>query len=232
MTNRLLFALLLLFCAGSIFAFTGFGESGTFGITDETLPVELSSFTAIVTASNFVQLDWVTQSETALLGFNLYRSQTGIFNNPLQLNQVTISASNTSEQHSYTILDKEVENNNTYYYWLESIEQSAGSTMHGPVTVTVTGSQNPIVTGMSLLNSAYPNPFHTSRSTNISVSVKTGETGSVTIYNLRGQTVKTFPLTAGTYNLTWDGNGSSSGIYFYKLITPSVNIARKLVLLK
>lgn len=109
---------------------------------------------------------------------------------------------------------------------------SAGNTMHGPVSVTVTDSQSPGITAISFLNSAYPNPFQTGKSTNISVSVKTGETGSVTIYNLRGQAVKTFPLTAGTHDLIWNGKGNSSGIYFYKLLTPSVNMTKKLVLLK
>ncbi|HOA30228.1 MAG TPA: hypothetical protein PKL34_09305, partial [Candidatus Cloacimonadota bacterium] len=41
---------------------------------DETLPVVLSSFSATITSQYFVQLHWVTQSETDALGYMIYRS--------------------------------------------------------------------------------------------------------------------------------------------------------------
>ncbi len=84
----------------------------------------------------------------------------------------------------------------------------------------------------SVLGSAYPNPFYIDGSTNIDVSIKTGEAGNVTIFNILGQTVKTFPLTSGTHTLTWNSSGCSSGIYFYQLITPSIKTTKKMVLLK
>jgi flagellar hook assembly protein FlgD len=86
----------------------------------------------------------------------------------------------------------------------------------------------------SMLGDAYPNPFRTgaNNSTNINVTIKNGENGTVTIFNVKGQIVKTFPLKAGEHTLTWDGRDSSSGIYFYKLMTPSVTTTKKLVLLK
>ncbi len=87
---------------------------------------------------------------------------------------------------------------------------------------------------ISHLNNAFPNPFHTdnSHSVNISVSIKMGEIGTVTIFNILGQTVKSFPISAGVHSLNWDGKDCCSGIYFYKLITPSANETKKLVLLK
>jgi hypothetical protein len=199
---------------------------------DETLPVELSSFAAILTADYFVNLTWVTQSETQLLGFNVYRSETEAANSALRINPAIIAAANTSEQHSYSLLDSEVETNATYYYWLESVDLDGGSAMYGPQSITVTGNGTPGITEITMLNSAFPNPFRTGSSTSINVSIKTGETGTVTIYNILGQTVKTFPVTAGTHTLTWDGKGCGSGMYFYKLSTPSTNMTRKMVLLK
>ncbi len=198
---------------------------------DEDLPVELSSFTAVTTADCFVNLTWVTESETQVSGYNVYRSETCILRDAIRLNSILVSATNTSEQHSYTILDNEVVINSHYYYWLESVELNASNTMHGPVSVNVIGNTTPIIY-VSLMNSAFPNPFRTAGCTNINVSIKTGETGTVTIYNILGQTVKTFPLAAGKHTLAWDGKGSSSGIYFYKLSTPSVSMTKKLVLLK
>jgi len=100
-------------------------------------------------------------------------------------------------------------------------------------TGTFNDDTTPSIMG-SLLVSAYPNPFliGMSNSTNINVTIKAGETGTVTIFNIKGQTVKLFPLKAGEHTLTWDGKNCGSGIYFYKLITPSVNTTKKLVLLK
>jgi flagellar hook assembly protein FlgD len=95
-------------------------------------------------------------------------------------------------------------------------------------TATLNDDPTSMVNG-SMLGSAYPNPFRTGIMANINVTIKAGETGTVTIYNLRGQTVKTFPLKAGEHTLSWDGKDSSSGIYFYKLITPTVQMTRKLV---
>lgn len=100
-------------------------------------------------------------------------------------------------------------------------------------TSTLNDDFIPTVAG-SMLSSAYPNPFRTgeSNSTNINVTIKAGETGTVTILNIKGQIVKTFPLKAGEHTLIWNGKESSSGVYFYRLITPSLHTTKKLVLLK
>jgi len=66
--------LVLMLISISFFALTGYGESGTFEITEQTLPVELSSFTATQSGMNSVRLLWVTQSETNVYGFKIYKS--------------------------------------------------------------------------------------------------------------------------------------------------------------
>ncbi|HOZ01971.1 MAG TPA: T9SS type A sorting domain-containing protein, partial [Candidatus Syntrophosphaera sp.] len=85
------------------------------------------------------------------------------------------------------------------------------------------------------MKGAYPNPFKAN--TNIEVSLKAGESGSVTIYNVLGQVVRTFNVEQGTHTIQWDGMNSKgdtcgSGIYFYKLATPSVNQTKKMVIVK
>jgi flagellar hook assembly protein FlgD len=52
-----------------------------------------------------------------------------------------------------------------------------------------------------------------------------------------GQAIKSFPVAEGQNQLNWDGRDSkglncSSGIYFYKLSTPSLNQTRKMVISK
>jgi len=196
------------------------------------LPVELSSFTAVLTAEYFVNLTWVTESETQASGFNVYRSQDADYANAVRVNAALIPATNTSEQHTYNMLDTEVSTDNTYYYWLENVDMGGGSNLHGPQSVTVTGNPTPVLPEISVLNNAYPNPFRSGANTNISVSIKAGETGTVTVYNILGQNVKTFKVSEGNQILKWDGKGCGSGIYFYKLSTPTVNATKKLVIVR
>jgi flagellar hook assembly protein FlgD len=87
------------------------------------------------------------------------------------------------------------------------------------------------------MRNSYPNPFRAGTSAIIEVGLKAGETGTVTIYNVHGQTVRSFAVSEGFHTLNWDGrdaNGKAcaSGIYFYRLTTPSVNQTRKLVMAK
>jgi hypothetical protein len=204
----------------------------TLGAQIQTLPVELSSFTAILTAEYFVNLTWVTESETQVLGFNVYRAETNDIASAIRINASAIGATNTSQQHTYSMTDREVDTDATYYYWLENVDMGGGNALHGPQMVTVTGDTTPVLPEISFLNSAYPNPFRSGVNTNISVSVKAGEKGTVTIYNILGQTVKTFTVNEGTHTLKWDGNNCGSGIYFYRLFTPTTVATKKLVIVR
>jgi hypothetical protein len=196
-----------------------------------TLPVELQSFTAVLTAANFVNLTWVTASETGAAGYNIYRSDNDNVAEAYKVNPTMIAATNTSQTATYNMIDNEnLQVNNTYYYWLESVEMTGTSAFNGPVNVTITGEVIPPMPDMSVMSNAYPNPFRVGRNTTINVDIKEGDAGTVTIYNLLGQVVKTYKVNEGQHTLTWNANGCASGIYFYKLSTPTVNSTKKLVI--
>lgn len=202
----------------------------------QTLPVELSSFSGSQTANNFVQLSWVTQSELGMLGYRIYRSQASNQAAALSITPSLIPATNTSTTQTYSYLDREVAIGQTYYYWLEAVDMSS-SYFHGPLSFTLQGETPPINPELSYLRNAYPNPFRRTENTNIEVSVKAGERGTLSIYNVLGQKVISYNLKEGLNPLSWNGrdtNGNpvASGIYFYRLSTPSLNDTRKLVLLK
>lgn len=204
---------------------------------NSTLPVELSSFTAGLTAEYFVQLNWVTQSESNLIGYRVLRSEGTDVASAISLTPSLIGAFNESTIHSYSFTDTEVENHGVYNYWLESVEMGGGSDFHGPVTVSVEHEVPPVIPSTTAMRSAYPNPFRVSGSTTIEVSVKEADAGSVTIYNIAGQAVKSFPVNPGVNKLTWNGrdskgNACGSGIYFYRLSTPSTNMTMKMVIVK
>ena len=203
-----------------------------------TVPVELSSFNAVLTAQNFVKLTWISQTETGMWGYRVYRGESDNQAASLLLTPVLIPATNTSSTQVYELEDKEVEIGNTYWYWLEAVEIDGTVQFYGqPASVTVTGEVPPVLPTATTLGNAYPNPFKQANSTTIDVSIKQGENGTVTIYNILGQVVKTFSVNEGEHQLNWNGkdargNNCGSGIYFYKLSTPSTNMTKKMVIVK
>jgi len=84
-----------------------------------------------------------------------------------------------------------------------------------------------------VLEQNYPNPFNPG--TNIRFELPQSAFVQLTVYNVLGQQVAVLmneTLTAGTYSTYFDASGLSSGVYFYRLVTPSVNVTRSMMLIK
>ena len=83
-----------------------------------------------------------------------------------------------------------------------------------------------------------PNPFHTS--TAISYDMPEAKDILLEVYNIKGQRIKTLyrgNSTIGEHQIIWNGTDEndkqvSSGIYFYKLITPEKVISNKMLLIR
>jgi len=88
------------------------------------------------------------------------------------------------------------------------------------------------------LSQNYPNPFNPT--TEIKFSVPKTERVRIAIYNSIGKLVKVLVddnLAPGNYKVTWNGEDNrgqkvSSGVYLYRLETPSFQATKKMVLLK
>ena len=100
------------------------------------------------------------------------------------------------------------------------------------------GIYSPEISEISL-NRNYPNPFNPS--TTISFSIPVESEVQLTIYNVKGQKVKTLTsdyFERGNHSVVWNGddenkNQVSSGVYFYNLIVNGKNRAiKKCLLLK
>ncbi len=80
----------------------------------------------------------------------------------------------------------------------------------------------------------YPNPFNPT--TTIKFTVGKVEHATLTVYNLLGQEVaKLFDETAEPgrfYEITLDGSKLGTGVYFYKLATPSHSEIKRMILMK
>lgn len=89
-----------------------------------------------------------------------------------------------------------------------------------------------------LLSQNYPNPFNPSTTINFTMN-KTAK-ANLSIYNVKGQLVKTLVNETkdfGTHNIVWNGTDSNgntvpSGIYFYRLSTENHVETKKMMLMK
>jgi len=83
------------------------------------------------------------------------------------------------------------------------------------------------------LNQNYPNPFNPS--TKISFDLPKAGAWTLTVFNVQGQVVDTYSgvaESAGSYDVTFDGNGRSSGMYLYKLTVGDYTSVKKMVMIK
>lgn len=210
---------------------------------NQTLPVELSSFTATLTADMFVRIAWVAASETNHMGYNILRGESTVVNSAVKINNGIIDQGTAlGSQISYNYADAEVEAGYTYYYWLESVDLGGMSTLHGPISVLVTGNPDdpgsPELPTVTKLMNAFPNPFNPS--TTLRYSLKEAGKVRIEIYNMKGQMVRSYNTehaTPGYYQVSWDGKDAmgrpvSSGVYMYRMSSGRYHSTKKMVLAK
>ena len=81
-----------------------------------------------------------------------------------------------------------------------------------------------------VLSQNYPNPFNPT--TNIEFQIPNGGFVTLKVFDLLGKQVRTLlntAMNAGSYRVTFDGNGLSSGMYFYRLQCGNFSSTKKLL---
>jgi len=206
-----------------------------------TLPVELSSFTALF-ANEFVTIQWATASETDVIGFNIYRANENNLDNAERVNVSMIPGhGTTTEPNEYSFVDVSADAYfTTYYYWLESVNYGGttdvyGSIQYDPVDVDGDGQLNTIV--HSFLNDIYPNPVQVGE--NITFNFMIGglegtlRPVSLNIYDIKGKLVQEVineDMIVNDYTRTWRVNDLANGVYFYQLKTENYQETKKLLI--
>ena len=79
----------------------------------------------------------------------------------------------------------------------------------------------------------YPNPFNPT--TMIRFSLPKADATSLEVYNVLGQLVRSQNLgllPSGEHEVEFSADNMSSGVYFYRIVTPEVSRARKMILMK
>jgi hypothetical protein len=102
----------------------------------------------------------------------------------------------------------------------------------GPEALAITvGNIDHQITNHSInfLNN-YPNPFNPT--TTIEFSIKENETGTLSIYNIKGQCILKKEFSSGSHKYFWDASKHASGLYLYRLQTNSFSEMKKMIMLK
>ena len=210
-----------------------------------TLPVTLSSFT-VQYLNDTPTLCWTTQSETNNLGWNIYRSETDVLEEAIQVNTELIPGAGTTSEPTDYIYEDEIEviSNTEYWYWLESVDYTGGTENYGPITLFIPEDEeepgSPEIPDIYGLYQNYPNPFNPN--TEISFMMKENCIAELSVYNIKGKKISTlFQNKSVTKDelirTNWDGKddfgkGVSSGIYLYKLRTNKEDFVRRMILMK
>ena len=224
----------------------GVGGCDGFGAEDnQTLPVTLSTFTAQYLNSK-PTLYWETQSETDNMGWFIYRNTIEDFTSAEEIAGMIPGHGTTTQPQSYIYEDaEELQIEQTYYYWLESVDY--GGTIHHydrVVHITIPDPDDPgqsVTPPIAYDISADPNPF--SYTTNISFVMDQPSLVDVAIYNVKGQLVKSFNSVKTsqeneTVNFHWYGKDNagkalSNGVYLYSVKVNGQDYATKqLILMK
>ncbi len=86
----------------------------------------------------------------------------------------------------------------------------------------------------------YPNPFNPSTTISFILSSEQNEHINLTVYNLKGEKVKTLPVSTSqshTVSVVWNGTDDneqpvSSGVYYYRITSCSQKTSGKMILMK
>lgn len=110
-----------------------------------------------------------------------------------------------------------------------SLQTNKGVAIDPPTGI---GTQNETV-GSYSLSQNFPNPFNPT--TNIKFSIPKNAQTYLKIYDVLGNEVSTYFdefLNAGTYNILFEAQNLSSGIYYYKLVSGGFTETKRMMLVK
>jgi hypothetical protein len=190
------------------------------------IPVELTSFTASVTADAVV-LNWSTATELNNHGFEIERKSDGSF----RTIGFVEGYGTTTETQNYNYTDSNVDPG-SYYYRLKQVDYNGSYEYSDLVEVEV------LAPDVFALNQNYPNPFNPN--TMITYSLAVDSKVTLKVFDVLGQEVVTLingNVTAGRQEINFNASGINSGVYFYQIKATGIdgtnfNSVKKMILTK
>jgi hypothetical protein len=193
------------------------------------IPVELASFTASVSGSD-VTLNWITASEINNFGFEIERrkfdEESATLTDWTKISFVE-GRGTTTEISSYSYTDRNLEQGD-YNYRIKQIDFD-GTFKYYNLNESVNVSQP---SNFELMQN-YPNPFNPV--TNIQYQIAEKQLVTLKIYDVIGNEIAVLineVKDAGTYNVEFNADRFSSGVYYYTLKAGSFTSTKKMILLK
>lgn len=145
----------------------------------------------------------------------------------------SVPNNNTRWEH-ITINLAQYAGNNAYIAFVHRSQEHNFAVKLDDVTLkTETSIENSPDLNNGIISCSYPNPFNPS--TSILFELKTGANVQITLFNGKGELVRTLlneNRSAGSHSLVLDGSALNSGVYFYKITSGSQSSVNKIVLSK
>jgi hypothetical protein len=189
---------------------SGFSEFGVGGANDNPLPVELSSFSAIIKNGEVI-LKWRTDTEVNNYGFEVHKSE---INSPksewTQIGFVQGNG-NSNSPKEYSFIDEKVKTGK-YSYRLKQIDTDGNFEYSKIIEVNIE------LPAEYELSQNYPNPFNPS--TTIRFTIPEPGNVKLIVYNIIGEQIYELMneyKEAGGHTISFNASGLNSGIYIYKL---------------
>ncbi|MCF6239545.1 MAG: T9SS type A sorting domain-containing protein [Candidatus Marinimicrobia bacterium] len=213
---------------------------------DQSLPVELSSWTA-TSAKGQVVLRWTTESEIENQGFIISRSRNSADSSQELASFATHAAllghGSTTSRNSYSYTDQDVAVGQTYIYQLSDMDYRGKLTKHAEISITVKATEQDLKPQILTLYPAYPNPFNPETTISFTLRAETlriedpvqGGAISLQVFDVNGGLVETLQagiIEPGTYSIKWAAGKLSSGIYFVRLSSGSNVRIQRVTLLR
>jgi hypothetical protein len=199
-------------------------------ITDETstIPVELTSFSAMQTGST-IRLRWNTATETNNHGFEIERQvkKDGAYNN---WNVIGFKEGHgtATKPSKYTFIDNNFDNSATSIsYRLKQVDYNGSFEYSNIVEI------KNIAPLEFNLDQNYPNPFNPA--TKIKYAISSKQLVTIKVYDTLSNEVFTLvneEKPAGSYEVVFDGSNLSNGVYYYTINAGSFRNTKKMILLK
>ena len=215
-------------------AYTGTGVAGSHAylhlnasvwLANETaLPVELTSFTSSVNNNNVI-LNWKTATEVNSFEYQIEKKEASNVDGWQKIGTIKASG-NSSSPKSYTFSDNDILTGK-YNYRLRMVDNDGSAVYSNVVNTDV------VSPARFELGNAYPNPWNPS--TTIRYNVPMSSPVTIRVFDAIGREVSTLVnevKPAGSYQITMNGRGLSSGMYFYQMTAGNFTETKKFIMLK
>lgn len=196
--------------------------------------MELTSFTAVV-LEGAAELNWSTATETNNSGFEVQKSEVKDEKSEWETIGFVPGFGTTTEPNLYSFIDENV-TSGFYKYRLKQIDFDGTFTYSNEIEVIADFTPKEF-----MLYQNYPNPFNPSTTIKFTIpDVETHRDASLQmvtlkVYDVLGNEITTLvneEKQPGIYEVEFDAQTLSSGIYIYKLQAGTFIQTKKMVLMR